>query len=127
MLILIIFGIVLALSLGLSFYNSNNHDTIKDFYQDNQCQAVSYYQGKYLGVCADDIIMYQNSLVLDMDSPTFKIPANKVQKIDIIVKEATATANAKNKILMTLDNSQQVMLDFESKEQLEQFKGAIHK
>lgn len=127
MIVLFIFGIVIALSVALSMYNSANHETIKEYYKINECKAVSYYQGKYLGVCNDSIVMYQNSFVLDMQHPTVYIPIGKIEKIQPIQKQATANSNEKNNILLTLSNNQNLMLEFESKEQLEQFKGALNK
>lgn len=127
MLVLLIFGIIIALSVGLSLYNSNNHDIIKEFYENNQCQSVSYYHGKYLGVCDGNITMYQNSFVLDMENPTIQVPIDKIKNTEVISKKATANSNEKNNILITLSNGQQVMLEFENKQKLEDFKGSINK
>lgn len=126
MIVLFIFGIIIALSVALSMYNSNNHDTIKEYYQINECKAVSYYQGKYLGVCNDKIIMYQNSFVLDMQEPTVSISLNIIKNVELIQKQATANSNEKNNILLTLSNNQNLMLEFENEEQLKQFKGALN-
>ncbi|MEA1915676.1 MAG: hypothetical protein U9N30_10225 [Campylobacterota bacterium] len=126
MILLALFGLIVAVVMGLSFYDDYHISQIEKYYEDNQCKALSHYHGKYQAVCGNNIVMYQNSFSLDMEKPTLNISLSRITKIEDQIKQQTASTNAKRNMLITL-NKQQVLFEFENMEKLNEFKGALNK
>jgi hypothetical protein len=126
MIFLALFGLIIIVVMGLNFYDDYHISQIQKYYQDNQCEVISHFHGKYQAICGNNIIIYKNSFSLDIKNPEAKIEIKDITNIKDEIKKPTANTNAKNNLYIKTKNDQ-IKLEFDNEKKLKEFKGVITK
>ncbi len=126
MILLSLFGLIIAIVVALNMYDDYHISQIKKYYESNQCKVQSHFHGKYQAVCGNNIIIYKNSFSLDIDNPEDTIKIDKITDIKDEIKKPTASTNAKNNLYI-ITKDKKILLEFNDTKKLNEFKGAITK
>ena len=110
MIIIILFGLVAAVFIGLNILDNSNIDKIEAHFKAQQCQSISYVSGSYRGVCQDKIIVMKNGFSVDTSKPQKLIYYKDITKI-----------NKQEKHLVIETASGNVLLDFKEQDDLNKF------
>jgi len=110
MIIIILFGLVAAVFIGLNILDNSNISKIEEHFKAQQCKAISYVSGTYQGVCQDKIILMKNAFSVDTSKPEKLIYYKDIKNISKQNKQLTITTTSGN-----------VLLDFKEDENLNEF------
>lgn len=111
MIFLILFGIIAIIVIALNFYDSSNLNKIKTYLEVNNCQNIIYSQGKYKGICKNEIIQIPNSFSIDLENDKRVLEISSIKKIE------------KNELNIILNSNYKI--EFKDKKNLEAFNKAI--
>lgn len=110
MIFVIFFGLIAIVFIGLNILDNSNIDKIESYFKSQQCQTISYVSGTYRGACSDKIIVIKNGFSVDVFTPEKLIYYNDIKKI-----------TKKEKQLVILTKSEDVLLDFKEQVDLDKF------
>lgn len=110
MIFIIFFSLIALVFIGLNFLDNSNISKIEAYFKAQQCETVSYVSGMYRGVCNDKIIVMKNAFSVDVSNPEKLIYYNDIKEI-----------TKKEKQLMILTKSEDVVLDFKDQADLDKF------
>jgi hypothetical protein len=114
MIFVFLFGLIAIVVMCLSFYDTHNLNLIRHYYEQNQCKPYYEYHGKFIGICNNNLIEFDNHFSIDLNTPEYNISIKNIKTKEKIIKN--------KQIFMKLDYGNNTLFyEFENEMDLDNF------
>lgn len=111
MIFIVLVAFIALIVMSLNMLDNSNLEKIKSYLEAKNCTQMSYGYGSYKALCQEKIVMIENSFSLDIAKNQ-----KEMSQDEIINKQLK-----NQKLILTLNDQTQVVLEFKQKEDAQQF------